>query len=224
MAAYFNLVLDTTAPQGATFTVNSNAAYSSSTSVTGDFSTSDTPTTGYQVKVWGDIDAGGVTEGGASWVAYTTGLSITLATGDGLKTVYAKIRDDVGNETAQLSDTITLDTTMPVVTVGTPSVSKISKVAGFRTATCTFQADTVFDEYQVRVVPATGSIVSAGTLIPTTNGSINTSGSAGGYPATTNITVTIDGRDLETASGGAGNDGTKIVKVFVQDVADNWSI
>lgn len=222
MAAFFNLVLDTTAPQAPTFSLNSGAAFTSSVNVTGNFSTSDTPTTGYQVKIWGaDISGGQATEAGASWVTYTTSLAITLTAANGTKTVNAKIRDDVGNETAALADTITLDTTIPVVTVGTPSVSKISKIATFRTATCTFQADSIFDEYQVRVVPATGSLVTAGTLVPTTNGSTNVSGSAGGYAATTNITTSIDGADLELASAG---DGTKIVKVFARDGSGNWSV
>jgi hypothetical protein len=43
----------------------------------------------------------------------------------------------------------------------------------------------------------------------------------GSFPATTGIDSMIDGRDLETASAG---DGTKIVKVFVRDDANNWSI
>jgi hypothetical protein len=87
-------------------------------------------------------------------------------------------------------------------------------------ASFSFQVDQVFDEYKVKVVPSSGSLESAGTLIPTTNGSTNMSGSAGGYPATTNINSTIDGRDLELADAG---DGTKVVKIFVRDPSGNWS-
>lgn len=226
MASYFNLVLDTTAPQAPTFVVNSNAAYSNTRSVTGNFSTSDAPTTGYQIKIWGDVDPAAnasiqATEGASAFIPYNAAQAFTLSTGDGVKNLNARIMDDVGNVTAILTDSITLDTTLPVVTVGTPSVSKISKQAGKRTATVTFQADTVFDQYQVRAVPATSSLVTDGTLVPTTNGSTNTSGSAGGYPAVTNITTSIDGADLEAASPG---DGTKVLKVFVRDPAGNWSV
>lgn len=221
MAAYFNLILDTTVPQGASVSINSGAAYATTTSVTLGLATSDSPTTGYEMKVWGDISGGPATEGAATWEAFSTSKAITLSSGDATKTLNAKIRDDVYNETAVLSDTIILDTTLPVVTVGTPSVSKISKVAGKRTATCTWQVDTAYAEFQARVVPATGSLVNAGTLIPTTNGSSDTSGSAGGYAATTNRTLTIDGADLEAASAG---DGTKIIKIFARDNSGNWSV
>ena len=82
-------------------------------------------------------------------------------------------------------------------------------------------ADVAFAGYKVCVVPANSSTQDAGTVIPTTAGSSNTSGSAGNYPAATNIQVTITGTDLETASPG---DGAKIVKVFVKNEAGTWSV
>jgi hypothetical protein len=99
-----------------------------------------------------------------------------------------------------------------------PSPTKISKVATFDTSTFQFQADSAIQAWKVKVVPATGSVENAGTTIPTTAGSSNTTG--GALAATTNQTVTIKGADLETASAG---DGAKIVKVFVQDAAGLWS-
>lgn len=219
MATNFVLTLDTTGPQTATFSVDGGNAYATSVSVIGDFSTIDTPTTGYQVKVWGDV-SGALTEGAASWVGYTTALAFTLTSGDGLKTISAKIRDDVGNETTTLSDTITLDTASPVPTISvTFSPLKISKIATFDTSTGSFQSDTAIQAWKIKVVPATGSIHSAGTQIPTTAGSTNVTG--GSLAATTNQSVSIKGTDLETASAG---DGAKIVKVFVQDLAGNWSV
>lgn len=219
MASNFTLTLDTTGPQTATFAVSAGAAYATSTAATGDFSTSDTPTTGYQVKVWGDV-SGALTEGAASWQTYTTSLAFTLTSGDGLKTISAKIRDDVGNETTTLSDTITLDTTSPVPTISvTFSPLKISKVATFDVSTGSFQADTAIQAWKVKVVPSTGTIHSAGAQIPTTAGSTDVTG--GALAATTNQSVSITGTDLESASAG---DGAKIVKVFVQDLAGNWSV
>lgn len=170
------------------------------------------------MKIWG---VEGVTdEGSASWETYAASKSVTLSSGDGLKTVYVKVRDAVGNETAAASDSITLDTAVPTVTVTGPDKSTISKVVGFDMAVINFMSDIAFEEYKVCVVPATSSTQESGTQIPTTNGSVNTSGSAGGYEADTNIEVKINGSDLEAASSG---DGVKIVKVFVKNAAGTWS-
>lgn len=224
MASYFNLTLDTTAPAGATFSINSGDAYTSTQAVTANISTSDGTTTGYQIKVWGDVDTSANaniqdTEGASSWISYTTSQSVTLLTGDGSKTLNVKIRDDVGNSTSTLTDTITLDTSAPVPTISiAASPTKISKVASFDTSTFSFQADVDIVEWKVKVVPATSSINTAGTTIPTTAGSTNTTGTT--LTATTDQSVGIKGTDLETASSG---DGTKIVKVFVKDAAGNWS-
>ena len=218
MASYFNLALDTTAPTGLTLSMNEGAMYATSTAVNLTIGLTDSPTTGYQMKIWG-IE-GATEETAASWETFATSKSVNLTTGDGLKTVYIKVRDDVGNETAQVTDTITLDTTVPVVTITGPDKSKISKVTGYDTSIFSFMADVEFAEYKVCVVPATLSTQEAGTLIPVTGGSQNTSGSEGNYQADTAITVTIKGADLESASSG---DGTKVVKVFVKTAAGLWS-
>ena len=219
MASYFNLTLDTTAPGGVTLSINDGALYATSTTVTLKIATTDGETTGYQMKVWG-IE--GVTdEGSASWENFSTSKSVNLTSGDGLKTVYIKVRDDVGNESTQVSDTITLNTTVPVVTITGPDKSKISKIASFNTSIINFTSDVEFEEYKVCVVPKNSSTQDAGTVIGTTNGSINTSGSDGDYPASENIQVTINGSDLEAASSG---DGVKIVKVFVRNAAGTWSV
>lgn len=220
MASTFTLTLDTTPPQNPVLTLNAGAAYAASAAATADFATSDTPTTGYQVKVWGDLEGGPATEGAASWQSYSASIAITLSTGDGLKTVSGKIRDDVGNETAVLTDTITLDTTSPVPTISvTFAPTKVSKVTGFDVSTGAFQSDTAIQAWKFKVVPATNSVHTAGTTIPTAGGSLDTTG--GALAATTNQSVTINGTDLETASAG---DGSKIVKVFVQDLSGIWSL
>ena len=219
MASFFNLTLDTLAPAGLAITLNDNALYTTSAAVTLKTATDDADTTGYQMKVWG-VD-GAETEDAASWETFAAEKSITLASGDGLKTVSVKIRDDVGNESAAATATITLNTAVPAVTITGPDKSKVSKIAGFDTAVINFTADVEFEEYKVCVVPATASAQDAGVVIPTTGGSINTSGADGGYPAATNIEVTVKGADLETASGG---DGIKIVKVFVKNAAGTWSV
>lgn len=220
MASYFNLTLDTTAPTGVTLQINSGALYATSRPVTLTIGVSDEQTTGYQMKVWGDID-GASEETAASWETFATEKSVTLTTGDGLKTVHVKVRDDVGNESADVTDTITLNTAVPVVTVTGPDKSRISKVSGFDTSIINFTSDVAFDEYKVCVVTANSSTQDSGMTIGSTHGSINTSGTSGDYPASENIQVTIKAADLEAASSG---DGTKIVKVFVKTEAGIWSV
>lgn len=218
MASYFNLTLDTLAPSGLAVQLNGDDIYTTVATVELTLSLDDLETTGYQMKIWGveGVD----NEKSASWETYAASKSVTLTTGDGLKTVYVKVRDSVGNETASASDSITLDTSVPTVTVTGPDKPIISEVVGFNQAVINFMSDIAFEEYKVCVVPATSSTQEAGTVIPTTAGSINTSGDDGGYEADTNIQVTITGTDLKTASSG---DGTKIVKVFVRNAAGTWS-
>jgi hypothetical protein len=224
MASTFNLTLDTTAPAGVALDINTGAAYATQQAVTAQPSTSDGSTVGYQMKIWGSVDPAAdpniqATEAASSWIAFSAAQAVTLLTGDGAKTLNVRIRDDVGNQSASASKSITLDTTVPVATISVAaSPTKISKVATFDTTTFQFQADVHIQAWKVKVVPATGSVHTAGTQIPVTGGSSNVTG--GALAATTNQTVTIKGVDLESASAG---DGSKIVKVFVQDDAGNWS-
>lgn len=219
MASFFNLTLDTLAPTGLAVSLNDNAEYTTSATVTLSVEVEDSPTTGYQMKIWGINSA--ENEEDASWETYTPSKSITLISGDGQKTVCVKVRDDVGNETSAVTDTIILDTKVPSVTITGPDKSKISKVATFNESRFSFSADVAFEEYKVCVVPQNSSAQEAGQVIPTTAGSTNTSGSDGDYEASTPIQVMINGTDLETVSGG---DGVKIIKVFVRTAAGTWSV
>lgn len=219
MPSYFNLTLDTTAPSGLTLSINDGALYATSAAVALKISVEDGNTDGYQMKIWG-ID-GAAEETAASWESYATTKSVNLTSGDGLKTVHIKVRDDVGNESAEVSDDITLNTAVPVVTITGPDKSRVSKIAGFNQSIINFTSDVEFAEYKVCVVPQNSSTQDAGTVIGTTSGSINTSGQDGSYPAAQNIQVTITGADLEAASSG---DGVKIVKVFVKTAAGIWSV
>lgn len=219
MASFFNLTLDTLAPAGLAVVINDGAVCATSVVVTLKITLTDSDTTGYQMKIWG-IE-GAAVEDDAAWQTFTGSKSVTLSTGDGLKTVYLKVRDDVGNESAAVSDSITLNTAVPVVTVTGPDRSKISKISGFDSTALSFICDVDFEEYKVCVVPAITSLQDAGIIIPVTNGSVNTSGAAGNYAANTAINVTIKGADLEAASTG---DGVKIVKIFVKNVAGTWSV
>lgn len=225
MANFFNLTLDTTGPANPTISIESGASYATAQLVNLTIATSDGTTTGYQMKIWGNVDTTydtnvKDTEALSQWITYATTKQVKLLTGDGTKTVYLKIRDDVYNESAQASDAITLDTTRPVVTISGPDVSKISEQSGKDVASFSFTVDQAFIEYKVKVVASSGSAENTGTQIPVTAGSTNMSGIAGNYAAATAINCTIKGTDLETASAG---DGAKVVKIFVKDAAGNWS-
>jgi len=233
MASYFNLTLDTLAPAGLAISLNNDALYCTSTAVTLKTTLTDADTTSYQMKIWGiasaDDPAVALEEAAASWETFEAEKAITLTTGDGLKTVHVKVRDAVGNESAEVTDDITLNSTVPVVTVTGPDKATISKVDGYNSAVVSFTTDVAFVEYKVCVVPANATLEDAGVVIPTDNGSINTSGlvdldtdpDAELFPAATPISVTIKGADLEAASAG---DGVKTVKVFVKNEAGTWSV
>lgn len=222
MSSFFNLTLDTAAPAGLAITLNEGALYTTKNVVNLAIALTDTDTTGYQMKIWGIDEA--TDEAAAAWGTFAATKSISLPDGDGLKTVYVKVRDDVGNEAAAVSASITLDTAVPVVTITGPDKSKLSKVAGFNQAVINFTSDVAFTEYKVCVVPETNSLAAAGTVLGTVNGSNNVSGVAEDgetFAADTNIAVTITGADLEVASAG---DGVKILKVFVKNAAGTWSV
>lgn len=218
MASYFNLTLDTLAPQGLTIKLNNGSQYTTSKAVQLAINVTDESADGYQMKVWG-ID-GIAKESDAVWETLANVKDITLPTGDGLKTVYVKVRDDVYNETAVTSTSITLDTSVPAVTIIGPDVSRISKTSPKDVATFSFTSDVAFTEYKIKVVPSKSSLHDAGTLIGAANGSTNMS-ATGTFKASTAISCKIYGKDLEAASSG---DGEKIIKVFVKNSVGTWSV
>lgn len=219
MASFFNLILDTTAPAGVTLSLNDDARYTTSASISAKIGCSDEDTTGYQLKVWGGV-TGAATEAEAAWVNFAATKMIDLTTGDGKKTVNLKVRDDVGNESAVVTKEIILDTAVPVVTITGPDKSKISKVETFNVAAISFTCDVDFVEYKIKVVPATTSLQDAGVVIGMDNGSTNMSGT-GEFPDAQAIDCTINAADLEAASAG---DGEKVIKVFVRNAAGTWSV
>lgn len=218
MASYFNLTLDTLAPQGLTIKLNNGSQYTTNKTVQLAVNVTDESAEGYQMKVWG-ID-GIAKESDAVWETLANIKNVTLSTGDGLKTVYVKVRDDVYNETVAASATITLDTSVPAVTIIGPDVSKISKTSPKDVATFSFTSNTAFTEYKIKVVPSNSSLHDAGVQIGTTNGSTNMS-ATGTFKASTAISCKVYGKDLEAASSG---DGEKIIKVFVKNAHGTWSV
>jgi len=104
------IILDTTPPTG-TISINSGAAWTNSTSVTLTLSASDAHSGVSKMQFSND----GVVF--SSEEDYATSKSWTLTGGDGTKTVYVKYKDNLGNLSASISDTIILDTTPPTGTI-----------------------------------------------------------------------------------------------------------
>lgn len=217
MPANFNLVLDTTGPGGVTIAIDAGNPWSVDFDVIANIGTSDPDTTGYQMKVWGDIDGGPATEGAAAWETFNAALPVTVTAGDGLKTLNVRLRDDVWNESTVATDDITVDATAPTVAV-TSDVTRVSKIAGKRTATLTITPDSDIQAWKVKRVPNGAATHTQGTTIGVTNGSDNMTGGASGSGVI--ITAHIDGRDLEVV----GAEGDNEIKAFVQDLAGNWSV
>lgn len=214
MASYFNLTLDTLAPTISAFTINSGATVTTSTTVTLTITAADAAS----MKIWG-IN-GVASESAATWETFSSSKQVTLTTGDGTKTVYVKVRDSVYNESATSSDTITLSTAIPEITIIGPDVSIISEQSGKNVATFSFSSSMALKAWKVKLVPANSSVHDAGTQIPSTGGSTNMTGTT--LAANTSKECKIYGSDLSSAAGGA--DGTYIIKVFGQaSVNDLWS-
>ena len=102
---------------GGTVSINTGAEYTASTTVNLTITPDDpTNTTAYMIS----NDAAFT---GGQWVSTTAGYNWTnaigwdLTAGDGVKTVFVKFKNDLGQESATISDSIALDTTPPVITV-----------------------------------------------------------------------------------------------------------
>lgn len=107
------IFLDTTAPKHPTFIINNGGATTDEQIVTAHLAHCDYPIRrGYQIKIWGDVDteydpAIARHEEQSQWIAFTPTYLFKLSRYNGSKRLYAKIRDDVWNETATLSFTVT---------------------------------------------------------------------------------------------------------------------
>src|SRR5690625_1847764 len=98
MANYFTLTLDTTGPANPSIQINNNATYATQQLADLSINTDDPNTTGYQMKIWGDVDTGHnsdiqATQSESSWISYRTAQQVRLSNGDGQKAIYIIIRD-----------------------------------------------------------------------------------------------------------------------------------
>jgi parallel beta-helix repeat protein len=101
--------LDKTPPTGSV-TINNDAAYTNSTSVTLTLTAFDATSGVCQVR-YGNDDVWDTEQ----WEDFSTTKTWTLTSGDGTKTVYYQIRDNAELISETYSDTIVLDETAPVI-------------------------------------------------------------------------------------------------------------
>jgi hypothetical protein len=225
MTASFKLTLDTTAPTVLGWLLDGGGPVTSLAELTLSAELEDPDTTGYQMKVWGDVDPTvdpniQLTEEESEWFTYEPNLDVTASEGDGAKTIEGRVRDDVWNETTIQSSSIEVNTELATITITAgPSPSKISKVAGKDLSVFTFKASDDLMAWQVKVVSEEGDGVEAGLgFVEETAGSENLVG--GELEGGKNQTVKLSGDDLQTR---VGSDAEYIIKVFGQGLNGLWS-
>jgi subtilisin family serine protease len=122
-------VAEQNVPTGASVSINAGAALTNASAVTLTLAaTDDTGVTEMCVSK---------TTACSAWVPFATTTSLTLASGSGERVAYAQFRDRWGNTTAQVSDSITADVTVPVdgtATASTASATITLSFAGFSDA------------------------------------------------------------------------------------------
>ena len=233
MANYVNITLDTISPAGVEVLINDDDDKVTSTAAVLTISCTDTDLTGYQMKIWGTADA--PEENDASWETYREEKGITLPAGDGLKTVYLKVRDDVWNESATVSDTVTLYEKLPSIISLSVNKSKLSLVEGQSVTVGSFGMDEDISAVRVMLVQNVNDTYDSVTniAIPVTNGSRiwneneeTISGEfldAEAFVSNAQlVNFDISAADINAVAPG---DGVKIVKVFIRSAATgSWSV
>ncbi len=233
MANYVNITLDTVAPAGVSVLVNGDAEKTTSSAVTLTIACEEAAD-GYQMKIWGTADA--PTENSALWETYQATKNVVLPAGDGLKTVYVKVRDDVWNESAPVSDAITLYEKLPSVAGLSVNTSKISLVNGKNVTSGHFGFDENIDAVKIMIVQNVNDAHDTPTniAIPRTNGSGMSNDNEQGTLSDAVLEcegmidcvgiVYFDIYAADIASVAPG-DGIKIVKVFVRSAeTGSWSV
>ncbi len=240
MASYINLTLDNTGVTPLAISINNGEVRTGSTAVTVSITLAEEDKAyadSYYMAFYGDV----ANEG--EWVKFAYDKTVVLSEGDGTKEITVFIRDDLYNEGDGVSDTITLYTAVPTVTVSGPSVSRISNNEGKNVTTFTFTADKDISAFKVVTAESINVLHDDATslLIPDTFGSaitvvdengetipVNISGGLsanfgglGKYAAGREFTVTLYGNDLSEVSP---DDGVKIIKVFAREYNGNWSV
>jgi hypothetical protein len=230
MASFLNFYLDLQAPGG----VSVSAPASSGTlAVSATGNCTDVDTTGYTMKFWGTgvvtNAVAGATEATAPALPFDKLAHTVTFAAEGSKTLVFAVYDSVGNKSTEATAAINIVTSLPSITIdqvtggyapnlGNNDAGRFSTNTGYRTLSFRFSPSMDITEWRIRRVQSSGALFTdvANEVLGTTNGSTGgavESISAGGFKS-----VTIDMRDLPTPTS-----GTKTIKVFVKNIAGNWS-
>ena len=192
---------DGTAPAG-TLVINTGASYTTSAGVTLNLSATDARgVTGYYVSSSSSAplagDAGWTTV--TSTTTYTANVSYSLNGSDGSKTVYVWYKDAAGNVSSVASDSITLDTIAPTVSLN--AVTSPTKVAS----------------QMITGVVEAGATVSIVTNTAASDGAATVSGTSWSYT----ITGLVEGANgiTVTATDAAGNTAMATGSITLDTVA-----
>lgn len=100
------------------------------------------------------------------------------------------------------------DTTAPITVFVLETRTKVSLQAGFTDTTVHWTVDEACQAWQIREVPSAGATVAQGTLLA----------SGGAVPAS------VEQETVVTSSTLSAGDGSKLLKIFAQDLSGNWSV
>jgi hypothetical protein len=100
-----SIILDTTGPE-VTMEINGGALKTNNINLTLSFTPVKTPS-------YMQLEEDGVFDENSTWVGFTNPYKFLISKEDGLKTVYAKFKDDLGNQFGPISAQIELDTSPP---------------------------------------------------------------------------------------------------------------
>lgn len=138
------------------------------------------------------------------WITYATTLKVSLTEGDGIKAAGVKFRDDIGNESTEVSARTILDTTPPVGTIVINNGESLTKSYMLSLTLSASDANGVA-AYQLSNDESQWPVVSP-------------------WPATAGEFIRVDEWDLQEGRyGGNDTEGLRTVYVQYQDKAGNWS-
>ena len=189
------------APNGS-ISINNNDAYTNSTSGTLNLSaTDDAGIVGYYIST----DSSTPSASDSNWTSvtsttsYNENVSYALSSDDGNKTVYAWFKDASGNISSTASDSIILDTTIPTITINSPTSD-----------------DPYTTTSSVIAIGGTASDATSGINNVTWSNDKGGSGTANGTTSwlTSSVSLILGENIITvTATDGAGNTGTDTITV-----------
>ena len=186
------------------------------------------------IKLQGDIATGATTNitlTDSDRIAGYKDISTVLSSStEGQKTIIVQIQNRTGTLSDSKSDTIILDTSLPVIDINAPDYNIISKEHTPRSGTaiekyndmCTFTWSSNKNLLAFKIcVNEIGQTAAEASAIGAAYGSQNMTG--GAVAANTNITSVICGADFAATDVVNDIDGAYEVIVYGQDEGGNWS-